>query len=142
MKINFIVSILYILIMVPILLAVCIFDNECWEYLIIFQKPKVCCCEVYISFYFMIIPLISAFFSSILSRVKKTLLVPSLMYAIFCLFIIIGEIRRSVLRGTLTFGILPFIVAIPTFIASLLGVEIGKLVYYTYYKLKEHIKQK
>ena len=143
MKVNLIFSTFYLLIVVPILSSITIFENEFWKYFQIIFPGSYCGLEI-LGVYIFVIPLISAIFSIILSRMKKFIFVPIFMSMLVFLFIIIGELsynmcqNRNLVEGLdICYIFYYFKISLPTFIGSLLGILIGKIILAIYYNWKK-----
>ena len=142
MKINLIFSILYIIIIVTILLSITIFQEECWKYLLLLFPNHHCACEIFLSFYIIIIPTISFIFAIILNKIKKSLIiVPFFMSMIvfsFCIAdCIVYDIRHGYSLLSNNAVISCFLTTIPTVIGSLFGVGAGKVISLIYNKFKK-----
>lgn len=135
-KANLIFSIFYIFIVTPILLALTIFSNDPWWWGQLKNFcPDGCCCplEIYPYFYLIIIPLISSVFSLIL-RMKKFIVIPIFMSLLVFFFNMAGYIRYGIsydhsflwaFIGSIIFSIIG---SIPTFVGSIIGISMRKLI--------------
>ena len=135
-KVNLLFSIFCVVIVVPILLSLTVFHNEswCWKILSSFCPHYCCTSEVYLFFYIIIIPLISLFFSLIL-KTKKNIVIPIFMSLLVFFFIIGESIWYDISHGynvfehnNINYVLVYFMMSIPTFIGSIIGISIRKLI--------------
>ena len=134
-KVNLLFSIFYVVIIVPTLLALTVFHNEswCWKILSSFCPHYCCASEVYLFFYIIIIPLISAVFSLIL-KTEKLIVIPTFTSLLVFFFNMAGCIRygisydHSFLWKFIEGIIFSIIGSIPTFVGSIIGISIRKLI--------------
>ena len=142
MRINLIFSVLYVVIIIPILLSITIFQEECWKYLLLLFPNHHCACEIYLSFYIIIIPIISFIFAIILNRIKRSLIiVPLFMSMIVFSFYIADDILYDIRHGYPLFNnnsiVSCLLATIPTFIGSVFGIGTGKVISLIYNKFKK-----
>ena len=135
-KINLLFSIFYVVIIVPILLPLTIFSNDPWWWGQLKNFcPDGCCCplEIYPYFYFIVIPLISVVFSLIL-KTEKFIVIPTFMSLLVFFFNMAGHIHYGISHGHsflckfIEGVIFSIIGSIPTFIGSIIGINIRKLI--------------